>query len=331
MTDVPVELVVLVPLAIAAGIDLYLTLLFLGAALTTPWWEPPLPGALGELDSLGVVLTVGAFYLLEFIAERYAPAGLLWNAFHAVIRPVAGALLALLLLDGQPLPIVLAGAVVAAVLTSLVHAVRSGGAILRWLDPGTTPHVLLVSLLEDTLVLGLLTLVLDRPTWALAASGALVLLVIPGAASHARAFAFAVRLVVWRAFETLVPRRWLGQDELPGWVRRAMEHDVLAPGGGLRGSPVGAYRLPGASRFATGWVVVRGGSPTFVHRRRADPGDVVDLGGLQVSGVSETGLYRRVDLTPSAGAAACVFFSVNGPSEESLRAEFPFDRVDPIG
>lgn len=324
MTEVPVELVVLVPLAIAAGIDLYLTLLFLGAALGTPWWDPPLPGALGELDSLGVIVTVGAFYVLEFVAERYAPAGLLWNAFHAVIRPVAGALLALLLLDGQGLPIVVTGALLAAALTSLTHAVRSGSAILRWLKPSRTPHVLLVSLLEDTLVLGLLTLVLDQPRWALAVSGVLVLAVIPAAPSHARAFAFAVRLVAWRAFETLVPRRWVGQDELPIWVRRAMEQDVLAPGGGLRGSPVGAYRLPGAPRFATGWVVVRGGSPIFVHRRGADPRDVVDLGDLEVRGVSETALYRRIDLAPSGGAGACVFFSVNGPSEESLRAEFLF-------
>jgi len=325
MTDVPVEWMMLVPLAIAAGIDLYLTLLFLGAALTTPWWEPPLPGALGELDSLGVVLTAGAFYILEFAAERYAPPALLWNAFHAVIRPVSGALLALLLLDGQGVPVVVTGAVLAAALTSLAHAVRSGSAILRWLSPATTPHVLLVSLLEDVLVLGLLTLMLDQPRWALTVSGLLVLAVIPGAASHVRAFAFAVRLVAWRAFQTLVQRRWLGQEELPGWVRRSLEGDVLAPGGGLRGSPVGAYRLPGAPRFAIGWVVVRGGSPLFVHRRRPTPGSVLDLGALEVRGVSDTGLYRRVDLTPAGGSAACVFFSVNGPSEESLKAEFILD------
>lgn len=324
MTDLPVEWIILVPLSIAAGIDLYLTLLFLGAALTTGWWEPPLPGALGELDSLGVVLTVGAFYILEFMAERYPPAGLLWNAFHAVIRPVSGALLALLLLDGQGLPVILVGALLAAALTSLAHAVRSGSAILRWLSPAATPHVLLVSLLEDAIVLGLLTLVLDRPTWALGVSGVLVLAVIPGAASHARAFAFAVRLVVWRTFQELVQRRWLGPEELPTWVRRSLEGDVLAPGGGLRGSPVGAFRLPGAPRFATGWVVVRGGSPLFVHRRSARPESVIDLGPLEVRGVSDTGLYRRVDLAPAAGSDACVFFSVNGPSEESLRAEFLF-------
>lgn len=324
MAEIPTELLVLAPLAMAAGIDLYLTLLFLGAAPTTPWWDHPMPGSLGELDSLGVLVTVGAFYIMEFAAERNAPAALLWNACHAVIRPVSGGLLALMLLEGQGLPVILSGALLAAALASYAHAVRSGGAILRWLSPTRPPHVLLVSLLEDAIVLGVLALVLDLPGWALGVAGVLVVATLAGAPSHVRVFAFAVRLVAERAFQSLVRRRWLGQEELPGWVRRTMEGDVLAPGGGLRGSPVGGYRLPGSPRFTSGWVVVRGGSPLFVYRRRPDPEAAVDLGSLSVRGISDTGLYRRVDLASEAGAAACLFFSVNGPSEESLRAEFLF-------
>ena len=324
MTDLPPELLILVPLALAAGIDLYLTLLFLGAAPTTPWWDHPLPGALGDLDSLGVLITVGAFYILEFAAERFEPAALVWNAFHAVIRPVSGALLALLLLEGQSLAIQLPGVALAAALASMAHAVRSGGAILRWLSPETSPHVLLVSLLEDAVVLAIVVLALDLPIWAPGVSIALVLVSAPTAPSHVRAFAFAVRLAADRAFQTLAQRRWLGQEELPAWVRRSLAGDVLAPGGGLRGSPAGAHRLPGAPRFSTGWVVVRGGSPIFVYRRRPDRQSVVDLGELVSERVSDTGFFRRVDLTARGDTGVCVFFSVNGPSEESLKAEFLF-------
>jgi len=324
MADLPPEFLVLVPLAVAAGIDLYLTLLFLGAAPTTPWWDHPLPGALGDLDSLGVLVTVGAFFILEFAAERFAPTALVWNAFHAVIRPVSGALIALLLLEGQSLPILLSGVILAAGFASLAHAVRSGGAILRWLSPASTPHVLVVSLLEDAVVLGLVVLVLDLPIWALALSGALLVLSAPTAPSHIRAFAFAVRLAAGRAFQTLVQRRWLGQEELPTWVRRSLAGDVLAPGGGLRGSPAGTYRLPGTPRFATGWIVVRGSSAIFATRGLLGSASVIDLGRLTTERVEDTGFFRRVDLTSEAGAEACVFFSVNGPSEESLRVEFLF-------
>lgn len=322
MDGLPPELLVLLPLALAAGIDLYLTLLFLGAAPTTSWWAQPLPGALGDLDSPGVLIMVGTFYLLEFAAERYATSALVWNAFHAIIRPLAGALLALLLLDGEPFALAIVGAVLAGAVASFAHSVRSGGAIVRWLGSATSPHVLLVSMAEDVIVLGLVALALDAPLTALGVAAILLVVVVSSAGpAHARAFAFAVRLAVARVSQTLTQRRWLGPDELPAWVRRSLEGDVLAPGGGLRGSPAGAHRLPGAPRFATGWIVVRGGSPLFVYRRRRGP-ESVDLGPLVAEGVLETAFFRRVDLKTRAGAPARVFFGVNGPSEASLRAEF---------
>jgi hypothetical protein len=318
------ELIILIPLAVAAGIDLYLTLLFLGAAAPmTSWRIGELPGALGDLESAQVLVVVGIFYLLEFAAERYAPSALVWNAFHAIIRPLAGALLALLLLDGEPFLLQLAGAIVAGALSSFAHAARSGGAIVRWLGSVNAPHVLIVSMLEDVIVVGLLALSLDVPIAALVAAVALVAGAALGGPSHARAFVFAVRLAVARVAQTLTQRRWLGPDELPPWIRSSMEGDVLAPGGALRGSPAGAHRLPGAPRFATGWVVVRGGSPLFVYRRGNDAASV-DLGPLTAHGVIETGFFRRVDLETSTGTPVCVFFGVNGPSEASLRAEFLF-------
>jgi hypothetical protein len=324
MDTLPPELIILIPLAVAAGIDLYLTLLFLGAvAPMTSWRTGALPGALGDLDSPQVLIMVGAFYLLEFAAERYAPSALVCNAFHAIIRPVAGALLALLLLDGEPVLLALAGAVVAGALASFAHAVRSGGAIVRWLGSATTPHVLIVSMLEDSIVVGLIALSLDVPLVALLGAVALV----GGAAlvgpSHARAFTFAVRLAVARVAQTITQRRWLGPEELPPWVRDSLEGDAMAPGGALRGSPAGAHRLPAAPRFATGWVVVRGGSPLFAYRR-GNAAAWVDLGPLTAEHVVETGFFRRVDLKTSSGAGVCVFFGVNGPSEASLRAEFMF-------
>lgn len=333
MPELPVELLLLPPLALAAGIDLYLTLLVLGAAPTTGWWDQPLPGALGDLDSPGVLIMVGTFYLLEFSAERFSPASLVWNAFHAVIRPLAGALLALLLLDGAPLAVVAGGAMAAGALASLAHAARSGGVIMRWLGSTTAPHVLLVSLMEDAVVLGLVVLALDAPLWGLGVAGAVTLLALVRSPSDARAFSFAIGLATARAFSTITHRRWMGPEELPSWVRRALESDVLAPGGGLRGSPAGAYRLPGAPRFTLGWVVVRGGSPLFVFPRGPLPAGrggarAIDLGRFRGERVVETGLFRRVDLS-TGGTPAGMFFRADGPSAESLRSEFLFAGAGP--
>jgi Domain of unknown function (DUF4126) len=321
---VPPELLVLPPLALAAGVDLYLTLLFLGAAPTFGWWTD-LPGALGDLDSLGVLAIVGDFYLLEFLTERWPSGALFWNAFHAIIRPVAGALLALLLLDAQPTHLKVAGAVVAGALACGAHATRTGGGILQWLDSARHPNRLLMSLLEDVCVLGMVTLLLDSPRWALAVSVFVILAASPLVGPQVGAFAFAVRLVWGRVWGTLGRRRWDDPETFPGWVRDALEGDPMAPGGGLRGSPAACHRLPGAPRFSTGWVVVRGDTPLFVFpKRRKGPGRV-DLGALRATEVSRSAFFRRVKLQAApAQASANLYFGLDGPGEESLRAEFLF-------
>ena len=126
---IPPEFLVLPPLALAAGVDLYLTLLFLGAAPSIGWWDT-MPGALADLNSPGVLIMVGSFYLLELAAEAWPSAALFWNFFHAIIRPLAGALLALLLLDGHPLAVLATGAAVAGFVASAAHASRTGGGVL---------------------------------------------------------------------------------------------------------------------------------------------------------------------------------------------------------
>lgn len=320
LLPIPPELLALAPLALAAGLDLYLTLLFLGAAPALHWWDA-LPGALGDLNSTGVLVMVGTFYLLELLAELVPSAALFWNASHAIIRPVAGALLALLLLDGQPLSILIPGALVSAALASAAHATRTGGGVLFWLDSKRVPNRFLVALLEDACVLGTVVLLLDRPAVALAVAAAVTVAAAWGrvVGSQVRAFAFAVELVWAKVWLTLGQPRWSDPEDFPWWVRGALKGDVMAPGGGLRGARAGGHRLPGAPRFAVGWVVVRGDTPLFVFRRRAHVGSV-DLGTVRAQGVAESAFFRRVEMggpgTPN------LYFRLDGPGPESLKAEF---------
>lgn len=315
---IPPELLALVPLAMAAGVDLYLTLLFLGAAPALGWWDT-FPGALGDLNSTGVLVMVGAFYLLELLSEFFPSAALFWNAFHAIIRPLAGALLALLLLDGNPLAVTLPGALIAGSLASVAHATRTGGGVLFWLDSRRVPNRVLVAFLEDAAVLGMVVLLLDRPAWSLGTAAVVAAAALRFVGSQVRAFAFAVELVWARVWLTLGQPRWTDPEDFPGWVRAALRGDVMAPGGGLRGSPAAGHRLPGAPRFATGWVVVRGDTPLFVYRRRART-DKVALGSLSANAVAESAFFRRVEL--GGPASPNLYFRLDGPTPEGLQAEF---------
>ncbi len=316
--DLAPELLALAPLAVAAGVDLYLTLLFLGAAPALGWWDL-LPGALGDLNSTGVLVMVGTFYVLELLTEFLPSAALFWNAFHAIIRPVAGALLALLLLDGYPLAVVAPSAMVAGILASVAHATRTGGGVLFWLDSKRVPNRLLVAVLEDAGVLGMVVLALDIPLVALGVAVVLCVASFRVVGSQVRAFAFAVGLVWARFWLTLGQPRWADPEEFPWWVRDALRGDVMAPGGGLRGSPAAGHRLPGAPRFAIGWVVVRGDTPLFVFRRRTRT-KRVNLGSLRAVGVAEGAFFRRVEM--AGPGSSNLYFRLDGPGRESLRAEF---------
>ncbi|HKJ03668.1 MAG TPA: hypothetical protein VJ997_14470, partial [Longimicrobiales bacterium] len=188
------------------------------------------------------------------------------------------------------------------------------------LDSARHPNRLLVALLEDVGVLGMVVLVLDRPWWALGTAVAVVLVSLRVAGSQVRAFAFAVRLVWARAWQTLGHPRWDDPESFPRWVRDALSGDVMAPGGGLRGCPAGGHRLPGAPRFATGWVVVRGHTPLFVYPRWGGPA-TVDLGTLDAREVSQSAFFRRVAFS-AGGSPANLYVGLDGPGTESLRAEF---------
>jgi hypothetical protein len=323
MAQLPIDplLMALPPLAVAAGVDLYLTLLLIGAAPTLGLWADPLPGALGDLDSPSVLITVGLFYVLEFASERFPTAAIVWSAFHAIIRPVSGMLLALLLLDGQPLPTLIGGAALAGFLTSVAHGMRSGAGVLHWLTGTTTPPTLLLSIAEDFVVIGLVSLTLDAPAWAFTVTAVAALCLSPATFSLLRAFEYAVLLLVGRFFVLFRQRRWSTPEELPIWVSSMAEGEgPVRPAGAVRGSRRGAFRLPGAPRFALGWVVVGPGGPLFVFRRRRGATGV-DLTSLAAANVLESGLFRRLDLLGN-GRRSFVFFSVGGPGVESLRAEF---------
>lgn len=309
------------PLAIAAGLDLYLTLLFIGAAPTTGLWELPLPGALGDLHSPGVLAMVGAFYMAELAAERFPAAALVWNAFHAVIRPVSGALLALLLLGDQSLPVIVAGSLVAGAIASVSHGVRTGAWVLRGLGDVEGPSRVLLSLAEDAVVLGAISLAFHAPLWAFGCSLALLLGASPFVRPLLRAFRYAIRLGVARVFRTIGPRRWHGEEELPDWITAALADDdeAVASAASSRGCPAGAWRLRGAPRFAVGWIVVRGGRAFFLFGPRRRPGRV-DLATHPPAAVHDRDLFRRIELDGD-GAPAFLFVGSTGPSTESLRAE----------
>jgi len=310
----------LLPFALAAGIDLYLTVLVLGG-LGRVWAGAPVPGVLGDLGALPVLVLACALYFLELAVERHAPLSLVWNSVHTVIRPVGAALLGLLLLPGAPWPLQVGAVVIGGALGFLAHGTRFGIRQLLRLSATPPPSFLRVSLTEDAGVILLLLVGILLPVpGALLALGAALAALTAGQAAL-RAGAFGVRLA-WGAWASLLSeRRWLYPNTLPAWVRTAGAGDTLAPGGILRGTRCAAYQLEGLGPFRIGWLVLTGSGPFFLCRRL---GGVrrVPVAEARVAAVMERSLFHRVELQGKRGGHFALLIPLDGAAPDLLRGEF---------
>jgi len=318
---IPLEVLgLLIPLALAAGVDLYLTLVLLGIAGLTGWGGAH-AGSLGELGTPLIVGMAFAFYLLEFMVERVGAVSLFWNSAHALIRPLAASLLLLLASPGLSpggtlLLLALGGAVAFA-----GHGVRFGSRLLLRLTADRPPSFLLLSLAEDAVTLGLVALALDLP----AVAGALALLFLMAGltvgAPLIRASLFGLGLARGVVASLLKAGGWREPSGFPRWVAGPVRGDDLAPGGGLRGTPAGIRRGRRKGLFHSGWLVVTGGAPVFLFRHLGRT-RALRLERERDCRVVSRSFFNRVDISGESGERISLVLPRTGPGRESLKAEF---------
>jgi len=168
----------LMPLVIssgwASGVNAYLVVLVLG--LTDRFVDlAQVPDVLGRTD---VLLVAGAFYAVEFVADKIPYLDSSWDVVSTAIRPTVGAVVALLLAGEvdtleQALYAVLGGG------TALVsHALKASLRLAINTSPEPVTNVG-ASVGEDLAVVGVVLLAVTHPWIALAV--VLVLLALGGA------------------------------------------------------------------------------------------------------------------------------------------------------
>ncbi|MFJ9771537.1 DUF4126 domain-containing protein [Kitasatospora sp. NPDC101157] len=157
---------------LASGINAYAVVLLLGLLGRFAGAES-VPHALERTD---VLIAAAVLFLLEAVADKIPYVDTVWDAVHTVIRPIAGAVVGVLIAGNDPgsLSEVAAGAMGGT--TALVtHLVKASLRMAVNTSPEPASNIV-VSLLEDLSVAGLVTLAIFHP-WA-AASIAAVLLAI---------------------------------------------------------------------------------------------------------------------------------------------------------
>ena len=158
----------------ASGVNVYATLLVTG--LVGRYGD--VEGVPDVLQRTDVLLLTGALSALEFVADKIPYLDSAWDAVHTVIRPAVGAMLGALVAGEADDLGEAAGAVLGGTTALASHAAKASLRLAVNASPEPVSNVV-ISLAENTAVVGVLLLAIDHPWVALAIAG--VLLVASGA------------------------------------------------------------------------------------------------------------------------------------------------------
>lgn len=317
--ELPDAAFLLLPLlALAAGVELYLTLLVLSVASAVGWLADP-PWILSSAGSTAAV-TTAILYGLELASETRAVSALLWHTVQTVARPLAGILLGAALLSSRGAALGALGGLVGGGLTWLAHAVKRGADFRRWLSGGERAAPLLISACEDVVVLGLLILSLERPVvgGALGIAGTVALLAVNRPPLAAARLGF--RLAWDRTWSFLWGRGWQRGERLPAAVRKTWKRGGRNDEAGLRGIRAGALDLPGRSGLVSGWLLAAGRGISFAETGPGG-GRVVELDPPLRVAVEEGVLWDRMRLTGEGDRPTTIILSKRGAPARAVAAE----------
>lgn len=311
LLTLPAPFLLLLPSSLAAGADFFLTLLVLGLSQSLGWPGVVDPG----LHPLhwSALAGLSGLYLLETAAELRPTTALFWHTLQLLFRPLGGVLLALTFLDGFPAVLQLLGALAAGVVCAFTHVLTWGRKLVLLMNPDRKISLLTRMLAEDTLVLALLALAMERPDWAFPLSAPLLLLgLIFGGPLH-HVVRFSLRLLRDRLWGIVEEPGWHTFDELPAWVRGLEWGDIPMR---IRGLPAGVQGLPSPRNFREGWLLDTGAAYHFVFRRRRKP-TVTSLPGFPSGEEKSLELARRFPVTGPGGSVWALFLQRKTPGLKS--------------
>ena len=265
--DVLQTLSVALGLAALAGVNLYLTVLVTGLAAHFGWVAfPPQLATLEVLGDPWVMGVAGTLYVLEFFADKIPWVDSANDAVHTLIRPVGGALIAVLALgEANPTMKVIA-ALLAGGVALTAHATKASTRLVANSSPEPFSNIGL-SLGGDALVLGGLGLIAWNPIVALVVT-IVTLSVIWCFLPRLLRNIHTTTWLAWRKLNSPIAGQESTELTLPPSFERALRQSFATQEPVILAVPCvsgGGPRLP---RHRFGWLArFRGGRTFFVGRR----------------------------------------------------------------
>jgi len=262
--DVLQTLSVALGLAALAGLNLYLTVFAAGLCVQFGWVT--LPESLHQLNTLGdpwIIVIAGVLYLLEFCADKVPWIDTANDTIHTIIRPLGGALLAVLALGDAHPSIKVIAALLAGGVAMTAHLAKAGTRLVANTSPEPVSNIGL-SLGEDAIVLGGIGLLIWHPVAALV----VILLLLIGTWIVLPKLLRSIRATTWLAWRKLnEPARGIDDDNilrrLPGACELILRRAYATTETVTLAVPCLSGGGPRMPRNIFGWLVRLDGGRTF--------------------------------------------------------------------
>ncbi|MGK7313155.1 MAG: DUF4126 domain-containing protein [Candidatus Longimicrobiales bacterium M2_2A_002] len=250
-------------LAFACGLDLYLTVALVGI-LARLGVLSTLPPGLEGLAGTVVLASALAMFAVEAVVDRIRHADSVWDTVHTFIRPPAAALLAVGVTWGQPVRVIIIGALLGFLVALIAHGTKAG---LR-MNLNATMHgrwQSWISILEDALAATLAVFTFLFPVRTLVAVAVALLVSLAFAPRLWGAFGLGVRGVTAWVRSIFLPAGWREGNALPGDVRAILGETPIgaAPPRGTRAT---LHAMGAVAPFRNGWLILTDRGPVFSYR-----------------------------------------------------------------
>jgi uncharacterized protein DUF4126 len=149
-------------LSFISGINLYATVAVTGLCVRTGLIQglPPQFQAFAHEAVIGIALFL---YVVEFFMDKVQGLDVLWDGLHSFIRPLGGAVIALVQLGEASAPMEVIVFMLGASMASAAHITKAGTRVVVNASPEPVSNVI-VSLIEDVGVVGFSYMALAYPT-----------------------------------------------------------------------------------------------------------------------------------------------------------------------
>jgi len=179
-----------IPLAFASGLNVYATVAVLG--LCSHFGLVALPEQFRALDNPLIIGAALVMYLVEFVADKIPWFDTVWDSIHTVVRPLGGALVAVVALgDASPTATALA-ALIGGSVAMTTHLTKAGTRVVANTSPEPLSNWIL-SVAEDLLAAGLTYAAVRHPMIALVVA----IVLLAGIVAFGRVLWRAAKRYLW--------------------------------------------------------------------------------------------------------------------------------------